>query len=254
MFLQRSQFFDFSTFSICFDFSTFRSPGTFRHFWTFRLFVLLGHFSIFRDVSAFRDLSIFLFFWSRFDFFPLCAFFRHSPPVPAHSPSRSQILAGEFLDSHDSGLFASADKGQGPCPHARKEKVVGSAPPARYSAVQRKLQGRIARCCARGCRPSPPSRRRHCALDGHRQLRPPTACPSHSRSAPAAPPPQNRRRWGPPRSNSGYVVCLRRLPRRVRPRLHLLHGLAADLPPRQGGNQRGVPEISDASRSRFTRR
>ena len=79
-------------FLICFDFSTFRSPGTFRHFWIFRLFVLLGHFSIFRDVSAFRDLSIF--FSGHVSIcFPLCAFFRHSPPVPAHSPSRSQILA-----------------------------------------------------------------------------------------------------------------------------------------------------------------
>ena len=95
---------DFSTFSLFVFLVTFQLFGTLQLFGIFRLFgtFRLSHFSIFRVFSTFR-FFVFLItfrlfcdfstFWSLFDFsglFDFSHFFRHSPPVPAHSRSRSQ--------------------------------------------------------------------------------------------------------------------------------------------------------------------
>ena len=73
--------FDFSFFWSLFDFSFFWSLFDFSGLFDFSTFRLCGHFSTFRDFSTFCFLVTFRLF----------AFFGHSPPVPAHSRSRSQV-------------------------------------------------------------------------------------------------------------------------------------------------------------------
>ena len=96
----------FGTFRFSGYLSTFRDSSTFRDFSTFRF---SGYFSTFRDFSGlfvfgvtfrlfrtFRDFSFlgllfdFSFFWSLSGLFDFSRFFGDSPPVPAHSRSRSQ--------------------------------------------------------------------------------------------------------------------------------------------------------------------
>ena len=108
--LNCSTSFDFSTFRLFVFRVTFRLFGIFRfsgHFSTFRdFFDFSGLFGTFRDFSGlfgtfrdfsglfgtFRDFSTFR-FSGHFSSFRLFAFFGDSPPVPAHSRSRSQPAA-----------------------------------------------------------------------------------------------------------------------------------------------------------------